>query len=562
MGRFFQFIFIVLLTILLAYPLAYLVQHGLRAQYWPPGTIMPSTWFGYVSSANIGQMMRTLVETVSFQSPSFANDDWVNAPLLVFAPLATLVVHRFFASKPLEPQRDTAGTFGAARFADATERAHMAQGLELGIDPDSGRAVRVAVQGTLVTFAPPRTGKTSGLLIPNLVYPELGAWAGPAVVLDSKGEVHIATHARRAKLGRRVVCLDPLNLAGGKDRWNPLLKRDKTDILALQQIALALLPEAGGGSDEASSYFRIRAVDLIVGALIVALDLPDPSVVTVQSMLTDDATFQDHLQRLDEISPDPAIRTALDILKSDPKTKDPIKSTALQAFQWIADVRMRNLMSESTFDLAKLSENEIDIFVAMPPEYKRILAPFLRWFLSELFTSIRRNRPHQRVIVFVDEAAALGRFDELLTASTELPGYGASIWTLWQDRSQVVSLYGEAGASTLINTAEIVTLSDVSAVDPAESDRWSRAIGNYTALIESYSSPSTGQGSGTTNKAPQAAPLLSKEALVTMSSRQLLVFPNSARSTRHPLQIDKTVAHTDRRVRPFIQAVAPVGVAK
>ncbi|WP_203140107.1 type IV secretory system conjugative DNA transfer family protein, partial [Escherichia coli] len=84
-------------------------------------------------------------------------------------------------------------------------------------------------------------GKTSGLLIPNLAFPEPQGWGGPAVVLDPKGEVYRSVAARRRALGRRVVCLDPMKLAGGTDRWNPLQSRDPDDVLYLQSTALALL---------------------------------------------------------------------------------------------------------------------------------------------------------------------------------------------------------------------------------------------------------------------------------------------------------------------------------
>ena len=343
------------------------------------------------------------------------------------------------------------------------------------------------------------------------------------------------------------------------DTWNPLHDRDPSDVLYLQQTALALLPEATGNADEAAAYFRSRAVDLIVGAMLATLNGDRRSVVEVQRMLTDEEEFR---KRLEAIKAEPATLSALEIIAADPKTKDPIKSTALLGFQWLADARLRNLVSASTFDFAELSRNEIDIFVVVPPEYKRVLAPLLRWFLSDLFTSIRRNRPEERIVVFVDEAATLGRFDELLSAATELPGYGASTWTLWQDRSQISALYGEAGAATLLNTAEVVTISDLSAVDPAESDRWSKALGNYTGLIEGFSRPSSGPGQATTSTTSQPVPLMSKEALVTMPASDLLVFPNSGSHARHPMLLRKTVAHTDRRIKPFITSVPPVGVAR
>lgn len=547
-----------LLTVALAYPVAMLIQHGFDPKLWPAMSIRPWDWF---SDFSIHPDPRTIVgvywDILTAQSQVFSNGGWSFGPMVAFTPLFITVV-LYFMPKPPQPKRDVAGTFGDARFATEAERSAMAQGLELGIDPETGHAVRVAVQGTLATMAPPRKGKTSGLLIPNLAYPEPSAWGGPAVVLDSKGEVYRATHARRSRLGRRVVCLDPLGLAGGKDTWNPLIGRDPTDILYLQQTALALLPDASGGVDDASAYFRNRAVDLIVGAMLAVLNVDRHSIANVQETLTDETLFRSHLEAAGRV---PAALAALEIINADSKTKDPIKSTALQAFQWLGDQRMRHLVSASTFDFSELSRNEIDIFIAVPPEYKIIIAPLLRWFLSDLFTAIRRNRPQERVVIFIDEAAALGRFDELLTASTELPGYGASTWTLWQDRSQIISLYGEAGASTLINTAEVVTISDLSAVDPTESDRWSRALGNYTGLIESFSHPSSGQGAASTSTTPQAAPLMSREALVTMPAKELLVFANSAGHARHPMRLNKTVAHTDRRIKPFIESVAPVGRA-
>lgn len=433
----------------------------------------------------------------------------------------------------------------------------MNRGLELGLDPETGRAVRVAVQGTLATIAPPRKGKTSGLLVPNLAYPEPGAWAGPAVVIDPKGEIYKATAERRRALGRRVVCLDPLNLVNGQDRWNPLHGRDPNDLLYLQHTALALLPEASGDG-EASAYFRNRAVDLITGALLVSLHRGNRTVTQVQLLIADP---QKLIEQLEALRPAPAALAALEILNADPKTRDPIVATASQAFQWLADDRLRQLVGGSTFALSDLANGDVDLFIAVPPEYKRLLAPFLRWFLSDLFISVRRHRPSQRLLVMVDEAAALGRFDEFLTASGELPGYGASLWTLWQDRSQIVGLYGEAGADTILNTAEFVMLFDVPAVDPDAGERWSRAVGDYTARVETLTRPAEGKGQRSIATTPQGVRLLTREALASLPANQLLVFPNSTAYARNPIRLRKTVAHTDPRFTRLIVPVPPVGAS-
>lgn len=550
-------------TAFLCYAMAGLIQHGLDPTLWPEGVTRPGAWFSMLFSWQAADALAMPYRLLIGRAPEFASGGWSLAPLLALTPLLILFGAELLRRSKPEPKRDVSDLFGSARFASAAERTRLRGGLELGRDLDTGWPVRVAVQGTLVTIAPPRKGKTSGLLIPNLAFPEPQGWGGPAVVLDPKGEVYRAVAARRRALGRRVVCLDPLGLAGGTDRWNPLHGRDPEDVLYLQSTALALLPEASGDS-EASAYFRNRAVDLIVGAMLVALRLPaDRSVVQVQDLIVNEGRLLGLLKQYVERWPEPAAYAAMEILEADPKTKDPIKSTALQAFQWLADRRLRDLVGASTFELADLSSGTVDLFVAVPTEYKAVLAPLLRWLLSDLFTSVRRNRPVERLVVFIDEAAVLGRFDALLTAAGELPGYGASLWTMWQDRAQLVGLYGVAGADVLLNTAEVVTVFDVPAVDPDESERWSRAIGDYTAFVETRTAPSGGaKGSPSTTRASQGARLMSKEALIAMPGDELLVFPNSGGHARHPLRLKKTVAHTDPRFRKLIAPVAPVGQAR
>jgi type IV secretion system protein VirD4 len=546
---------IVVLTIailLLGYPTAALVVHGLDPTLWPSEAMRPGMWFALWRTGQLDAIVELYWAMLIGRAPAFASGFWTL--MAVLAPIALMIGWRFAGSKAA-PRRDASDLFGGARFATAAERAAMGRGLELGLDPETGRAVRVAVQGTLATIAPPRKGKTSGALIPNLAYPEPNAWSGPAVVFDPKGELYRATAERRRAIGRRVICLDPLNLVGGTDRWNPLADRDPEDVLYLQHTAAALLPEPGGDG-EAAAYFRNRAIDLITGALLVTLKRGTRSVAQVQALIADPDTL---IAQLEHLRPAPAALSALEILKADPKTRDPLVATCAQAFQWLADARLRHLVGATSFDFADLATGRVDLFVAVPPEYKDLLAPLLRWFLSDLFTSVRRNRPAERILVMIDEAAALGRFSEILTASAELPGYGASLWTLWQDRSQIVGLYGQAGADTILNTAEIVTVFDVPAVDPDASERWSRALGDYTARVETLTRPAEGQGQRSIALTPQAARLVPAQALTSMPSRELLVFANSAAYPRHPIRLHKTVAHSDPRFLSLINTVAPVG---
>ena len=142
------------------------------------------------------------------------------------------------------PRRDPDALHGDARWATGGERAAMKKGLEFGLDRETGKPIRVAVEGNILSVAPPRRGKTSGLMIPNLVVADKNAWDGPAVVIDPKAEAFLAVAERRRALHRCVRCLDPMNLCGGTDRWNPLEGLDPTNIVYLQRVARALLPPA------------------------------------------------------------------------------------------------------------------------------------------------------------------------------------------------------------------------------------------------------------------------------------------------------------------------------
>ena len=72
----------------------------------------------------------------------------------------------------VSPNASSKRDHGAARWASRSEINQMKTGLELCLDKVSGRAVRVSIEGNLLAIAPPRSGKTSGVVIPNLVFPE------------------------------------------------------------------------------------------------------------------------------------------------------------------------------------------------------------------------------------------------------------------------------------------------------------------------------------------------------------------------------------------------------
>ena len=543
----------------LGYPAAFIVQHGWNPAAWPGNLpLTPIVWLREwsvepgVHYVNVAIIVSTYIEMLSGKSAAFVGGGFREVAILGIATtfFGTLVI----LGGKFVPLRDPSNIFGSAQWASRKDLSRMDEGLEIGLDPDSGRTVRIRVEGNLVTIAPPRMGKTGGLIIPNLVLPEPNAWDGPAVVIDPKGDVYRAVKRRREALGKTLRCIDPLNIAGGKDRWNPLCRIDPSDVLYLQSMALALLPPAAESTPNAA-YFQSRASDLIVAAILATIREGRPNPVGAAELLMDEkAMFKVLEGRRDQAS-----RAAHRILSMEAHSRDSIVSTAQQAMGWLRDERMQSNVLDHSFELSELASGDVDLFVVLPADdRKKILAPYVRWLLADLFAAVRQNKPAERIIAFIDEAAVLGRFDAILQGSGELPGYGISLWTFWQTRQQMIDTYGRHGADTLVGTAEMVNLFNLPAAQPDEIEHWSKAIGTYTGVrVTTAHDPQTGRVNET--RTPEAVRLVAAADLPGFLHRFQVVFLNSRFHTSNPLKLRRTLASSDLRFRGIADLPAPVG---
>lgn len=532
-------------VIAFGYPLAAMSAHGVHFAYWPHEVENPEQWYAKILQSFGLHLLETYGLMGTGQSPAFVGGGftelvWIFGPALLLSILLT-------SGKSLGPRRALTPIYGDARFATASERRRMKAGIEIGIDPDTGRTVRVAVQGNLMSVAPPGSGKSSGLLLPNLAAPEASAWFGPAVIIDPKGDAYRAVSERRRALGRLVYCLDPMAIAGGEDRWNPFDTLDPNNIIQLQATAAALLPAAGANENK---YFREAANAIIVAAFLAVHREVTPSPSRVAELLADQTAFAAALKGIDAV----AARSTLALIENPPRNLMDLFSTAQQALRWCEDPRLATMTSDSTVQLATICRGDADLFLTLPTETMERLAPLIRWLLNELFTTVRRNKPRERLLIFVDEAKVLGPSAEIATAYGELPSYNCSLWTYWQSRSQVVETYGEHGAASLIANSEIVTFSDPPRADPDTLDHWSRALGDFTMVEETRTVTEATKdkaGSVSTGTTMKAVPLMSRDTLGSLPATNLIAIVNGQRHVRHPLLLRKT-RYDDPRLRGLV----------
>ncbi|MDV2987879.1 UNVERIFIED_CONTAM: type IV secretory system conjugative DNA transfer family protein [Methylobacteriaceae bacterium AG10] len=545
--------------LVLGFPAAFLARYGFDPGTWPAVQETAITWFQPGGRTAIEMVSNALVQVVLTplklmlgQSSAFADRGTSEGFAIIGATSLVATVIAF--SRSLEPLRHASKRFGDADWATPRARARMRTGLEIGLDPATRHPVRVEVEGNLITIAPPRRGKTSGLVLPNLAIPDHTAWSGPAVVVDPKGDAYRAAARRRTALGRSVRCLDPLNLAGGADRWNPLLHRQAGDILYLQSMAQALMPPTDHTS-EGGAFFRDRASVVIVAALRMAIRDGHHDAIAAAALVRDPERLLHELEReQDAVAAD--VRA---ILTGDERSRSNILSTAAQAFSWALDPVMQAVAQNHTFDLADLCAGETDLFVVLPADDRRtIIAPYVRWLLADLFGAVRAQRVAERLLVIVDEAFVLGAFDSILSGAGELPGYGVSLWTFWQSEAQLTRTYGQDGAAILRNTAEVIQYFNISRDDVEGCRRLSDALGTYTGVDETETrDPKTGQT--TKSRSAVAAPLVPATGIPALTQNRAIVFLNMPRYTTDPLKLAKTRAFDDPRFTGLLDPVPPVG---
>lgn len=173
-------------------------------------------------------------------------------------------------------------TYGSARWASVREV--QAAGL-LGADGVVlGRFGRSYLRHDgpehVLCFAPTRSGKGVGLVVPTLL-----TWPGAAIVHDIKGENWRLTAGWRARFGR-VLLFDPTN--PNSSAYNPLLevRRGNAEVRDAQNVADILVdPE---GALERRNHWEKTSHSLLVGAILHVLYAEaDKTLAGVANVLSD-----------------------------------------------------------------------------------------------------------------------------------------------------------------------------------------------------------------------------------------------------------------------------------
>lgn len=438
---------------------------------------------------------------------------------LLFSTIAVLMLVVVFV-KP-RPR-----THGAARWARPGDIKALVSGNGPVIGRDEkGRLLRAPGDAPLLTAAPARSGKGSGFIVPTLL-----TYSGSIVIIDPKGEAARVTREHRAMMGD-VFVVDPFGAAVAPDqaaRYNPLdaLIGSPAMIEEAFKLADAICPVG----DRENAHFTSTARTLIRALLlhvVTSAASDNRNLNTVRAILNLPAeAFTAELEEMAASELSAISGPARQQLARDPREGASVLSTAARATEWLDSPAVARSLTGSDFSFHELKNRPGTVYIVIPTPYMGAFGRWLRLLtvsvLSE-FTRTPAPGATGNCLFMIDEAAALGRLDELQTANAVMPGYGLRLWTFWQDLSQIEESYGGAWQSFLAS-ADTQIYFDVN--DQMTCEEISGMIGNETVVI--------GAGKSTQRI---ARPLLAPE--LVRQEKRVIIF----RRGRPPLRA--------RRVRWF-----------
>lgn len=311
----------------------------------------------------------------------------------------------------------------------------------------------------VLAFAPTRSGKGVGLVVPTLL-----TWTGSAVIHDIKGENWQLTAGWRSQFSHCLL-FNPTDPRSAK--YNPLLevRKGPHEVRDVQNIADILVdPE---GALEKRNHWEKTGHSLLTGAILhvlyaeeektlahVARFLANPKKTleaTLRIMLT-----TNHLGTKDAPKVHPEVASiAREMLNKSENELSGVVSTAMSFLEIYRDPIIEQSTSRCDWriDDLKHANRPVSLYLVVPPSDISRTKPLIRLILNQIGrrlteklpdrnSTARESGPDHQLLMMLDEFPALGRLDFFETAMAFMAGYGIRAYLIAQSLNQIEKAYG------------------------------------------------------------------------------------------------------------------------
>lgn len=314
----------------------------------------------------------------------------------------------------------------------------------------------------ILTYAPTRSGKGVGLVIPTLL-----SWKQSCVITDLKGELWALTAGWRQKhANNKVVRFEPATLKGSA-RWNPLDEirvGTEYEVGDVQNLAILVVDPDGKGLE---THWQKTSQALLVGFILHAIyklrNQGEPATFpNIDRMLVDPNTnIADLLIEMTQYQHDdgkthPVISaSARDMIDRPEEEAGSVLSTLKSYLALYRDPVVAHNVSASDFCIKDLMHHHtpVSLYIVTQPNDKARLQPLVRVMLNMVvrlladkmefervdgFIRTKKTYKH-RLLCMIDEFPSLGKLDILQESLAFVAGYGLKFYLICQDINQLKS---------------------------------------------------------------------------------------------------------------------------
>ncbi|MGC8480326.1 MAG: type IV secretory system conjugative DNA transfer family protein [Acidimicrobiales bacterium] len=310
----------------------------------------------------------------------------------------------------------------------------------------------------LLVVGPPRSGKTTSFVIPNLL-----EHSGPAVVTSTKTDLIEATYAMRRARGR-LWLFDPsgtITCPAGVTpaRWSLVSEATSYDTATV--IASEAVDTALGIQHGASAHWSDRAKALL-GPLLFAAHRSEGEIEDVVRWI-DTRNAESAMSILVGVGAYRAEEVLSGILQSESKELSAIYSTASAALGAYRTEAALAVGAVTNFDVSSFVASSDTLYVVAPATVQRQCAPIVVGLLEAVREhSYRQNTTrgsqHPRVRFLLDEMANIAPLSNLGSVLSEGASQGIELLGCLQDLTQARLRWPELskGFLTLFGTTVLL----------------------------------------------------------------------------------------------------------
>jgi len=331
----------------------------------------------------------------------------------------------------------------------------------------------------VLTYAPTRSGKGVGLVIPTLL-----SWPHSALITDLKGELWDLTAGWRQQYAKnKVLRFEPAAL-NGSVRWNALDEMriaTEHEVGDVQNLATVIVDPDGRGLE---THWQKTSQALLVGVILHALykarnEGTTTSLPAVDAMLSDPnraiAELWMEMSTYHHVNGEvhPVVGSAArDMMDRPDEEAGSVLSTAKSYLALYRDPIIARNISTSEFRIRDLMHHEqpVSLYIVTKPNDKTRLRPLVRVLVTMMVrmlsdtiefersvpnptvwnrfgigacppaSTVRTKQSYRhRLLGMLDEFPSLGKLDILQESLAFMAGYGLKFYLICQDITQLKS---------------------------------------------------------------------------------------------------------------------------